>query len=347
MPRPAQGTQGAQGARGETERGPGPGVLRTPDDRFAGLPGFPHRPRYVTVDDPLLGPLRMHYVDAGPADAPPVLLLHGQPTWSFLWRRVITVLAGRGHRVIAPDLIGFGRSDKPARHTDHTVASHVDWTGQLVDRLDLRQATLVGQDWGGPIGLAVVFGPRPDRFDRLVVTNTILHTCEPELGGAPGWANHVDGRGRSVVQSDLLDYVLATQRIPDLRPGVFVRFATAAPVTDEVAAAYDAPFPDESFKAGPRQLPVLIPLTMTDPAAALGRRVWDELSRWDRPLLTAFSDGDPASSGWDRVFQARVPGAAGRRHHTIEGAGHFLQEDRGEELGAVVADFIESNPAAR
>ncbi len=319
--------------------GPAPGVLRTPEDRFRSLPGFAWEPRYLSIPDPALGTLRVHYVDEGPPGAPPVLLLHGQPTWSYLWRTVIARLVGLGHRVVAPDLVGFGRSDKPARRTDHTLAAQVSWTAEVVRALDLRSVTLVVQDWGGPIGLSVL-AAEPDRFARVVAANTICHVGDPSMAGELAWAAYGMGDGRVVLQQELVDYVLLTQRLPVLQPSLFVRFATVTEVPDDVLAAYDAPFPDESYCAGPRQLPVLIPLTPGDPGAALLRGTWEVLRSFDRPFLTAYSDGDPASAGWDRVFRRLVPGAADVPPVTIGAAGHFLQEDRGEELADVVAAFV-------
>ena len=318
-------------------------AARTPEERFAALSDYPFEPHYADVPDSGGGSLRMHYVDEGPPDADLVLLLHGQPTWSYLYRHVVADLARRGHRVIAPDLVGFGRSDKPTDRTAYTVERHVGWLAALVRTLDLTHITVVVQDWGGPIGLSVLAG-EPDRFDRVVATNTVLHSGDPALAGRVEWANHAEGPGRMVVAEALLDYVLFTQRAPDLRASIFVRFATTSDVPEEVLAAYDAPFPDERYAAGMRQFPVLIPLTTGDPGAAVARATWDALERWERPFLTAFSDGDPATRGWDVVFQERVPGAAGQRHTTIAGAGHFVPEDRGLALAAVVADFVEATP---
>lgn len=313
------------------------GVLRTPDERFASLPGYPFEPQFVEVEADGIEPVRMHYVDAGPADGLPVLLVHGQPTWSYLYRKTIAVLAGNGLRAIAPDHIGFGRSDKLTEPTDYTLARHIDWLHSLVERLDLRDVTLVVQDWGGPIGLGAL-AREPERFAGVVATNTVLHTSDPELAGRLEWANHGLGEGRVVLQESLLDYVLFYQRSPDIMPSWFVN-AVAGPLPEDVCAAYDAPFPDRSFKAGLRQLTALIPLTRNDPGAVLGRATMAVLEEWDRPFLTAFSDGDPATRGWDRVFQERVRGAAGQPHVTIAGAGHFVQEQKGEELGRIIVEF--------
>lgn len=318
------------------------GVLRTPDEQFADLPDYPFAPNYVHVQAQGIGrgidSLRMHYVDAGPADGPVVLLTHGQPTWSYLYRKVIAVLAGAGMRVVAPDNIGYGRSDKLTEPTDYTFGRHVDWLHGLVTGLGLNDVTLVAQDWGGPLGLSVLARDE-GRFARVVATNTILHTCDPALEGELAWAHHGVGDGRMMLQEALLDYVSFYQRSPDIVPSFFLD-AVAGPLPTDVLAAYDAPFPDRSYKAGLRQLIALIPLTRNDPGAAIGRATMTVLERWQKPFLTAYSDGDPATRGWERVFQRRVPGARGQNHVTIRGAGHFVQEQRGEELGRIVADFV-------
>ena len=313
-------------------------VLRTPDDRFADLPDFPFEPHYVEVSARGVEPLRMHYVDAGAADSPVVVLLHGQPTWSYLYRDVIGVLSRNGFRVIAFDNIGFGRSDKPADPTAYTFARHIDWVHSAITDLALSDITLVVQDWGGPIGLSVL-ARDPDRFARVVATNTILHTCDPALAGRLTWPHHALGDGQVVHQDTLLDYVAFYQRAPRLVPSVFLD-AVAGPLPADVLAAYDAPFPDPAFTAGLRQMTALIPLTPNDPGAAIGRDTMAVLRTWQRPFLTAYSDGDPPTRGWDNVFAAEIPGAQGQPHTTIAGAGHFVQEQRGGELGRIVADFI-------
>ena len=318
------------------------GVLRTPDERFANLPDYPFSPNYIQVEARGLGQgidaLRMHYVDVGPADGPVVMLMHGQPTWSYLYRKVIGVLVDAGLRVVAPDNIGYGRSDKLTEPTDYTFARHVDWLSGLVTGLDLHDVTLVVQDWGGPLGLSVLARDQ-NRFARIVATNTILHTCDPALEGELTWAHHGVGAGRMMLEETLLDYVSFYQRAPDIVPSFFLD-AVAGPLPRDVLAAYDAPFPDRSFKAGLRQLIALIPLTRNDPGAAIGRATMEVLERWQKPFLTAYSDGDPATRGWERVFQRRVPGARGQNHVTITGAGHFVQEQRGEELGRIIAEFV-------
>ncbi|MEV3905779.1 haloalkane dehalogenase [Mycobacterium sp. NPDC050551] len=312
-------------------------VLRTPDHRFTDLPGFDFAPHYVDVRCRGCEPVRMHYVDEGPPDGAVVLLLHGQPTWSYLYRTMIRVLADAGHRVVAPDHIGFGRSDKPTQRTDYTFSRHVEWVHSLVTTLDLRDVTLVAQDWGGPIGLSVL-ARDPDRFAGVVASNTILHTCDPALAGALAWPHHGVGDAAVLLTETLLDYVSYYQRSPTITASMFLD-AVAGPLDPDVLAAYDAPFPDPSYQAGLRQLTALIPLTRNDPGAAIGRATMAALEQWNRPFLTAYSDGDPATAGWDRVFQDRVPGARGQAHVTIAGAGHFVQEQRGAELGRIVADF--------
>jgi haloalkane dehalogenase len=313
-------------------------VVRTPDHCFAGLPDYDFAPNYHLVQTRGTPPLRMHFVDTGPRDAPVVLLLHGQPTWSYLYRHTIRVLVEAGLRVIAPDHIGFGRSDKPTDPTQYTFARHVGWMQALVEGLELREITLVAQDWGGPIGLSVL-ARQPDRFAGVVVTNTILHTCDPALADRLTWAHHGVGDSRVLHEETLLDYIAFYQRSPDITPSMFLD-AVAGPLPAPVLAAYDAPFPDRTHKAGLRQLTALVPLTRNDPGAAIGRATMAVLEEWDRPFLTAYSDSDPATRGWERVFQEGVPGARGREHPTIAGAGHFVQEQRGEQLGAIVAGFV-------
>ena len=314
------------------------GVLRTPDECFANLPGYPFEPRYAQVRTDGIDTLRMHYVDAGPSDGPVVLLVHGQPTWSYLYRKVIGVLVDAGLRAIAPDHVGFGRSDKLTERTDYTFARHVDWLHSFVTVLDLRDVTLVVQDWGGPIGLSML-ARDPDRFARILATNTVLHTSDPTLAGKLGWANHGVGDEQVTLQEHLVDYVLFYQRAPDIFPSYFVK-GVCGPLPDDVLAAYDAPFPDATYKAGLRQLTALIPLTRNDPGAAIGRATMAALEQWRRPFLTAYSDGDPPTRGWETVFQERIPGAAGQEHTTITGAAHFVQEQQGEQLGRVIARFV-------
>lgn len=288
-------------------------ILRTPEDRFSSLPGFPYRPSYAQTSDGL----RMAFVDEG--RGPVVLLLHGEPSWSYLYRTMIPVLVDAGFRCVAPDLIGFGRSDKPAEVSDHTYAGHVEWLrSALFGELDLTDVTLVCQDWGGLLGLRLV-AEHPDRFARVCAANT----------GLP------DGRHRLPDSwQRFRDFVTGT---PDLPVGQLVARGCAEPLSAGERAAYDAPFPDPSYLAGPRALPDLVPQDADNPATADNQRAWRVLTTFDKPFLCAFSDQDPITAGSDRLLTARIPGAAGQPHTTITGGGHFLQEDRGEEFARVVA----------
>ena len=289
-------------------------VLRTPEHRFADLPDFAFPPHYATVAHGL----RMAYVEAGPAGGQPVLLLHGEPTWSFLYRRVIPILADAGLRVIAPDLAGFGRSDKPADVTDHTYGRHVEWVRSFAfDALDLRGVTVVGHDWGGLIGLRVAT-ENADRIGRIVATNTGLPTGDQQMPEV--W----------------LRFRNAVRTAPVLDVARLVRSGCRSTVPPEVLAAYDAPFPDETYKAAPRAMPNLVPTTPDDPASAANRAAWHRLSTWNKPFLVAFSDRDPITSAMGPVLQRVVPGA---ESVTIAGGGHFVQEDAGEQLAVAIARF--------
>ena len=292
-------------------------LLRTPDDRFAALPGYSFAPHYLDVDG-----VRVHYLDEGPRAGALVLLMHGEPSWSYLYRKMIPLLTAAGHRVIAPDLVGFGRSDKPTHREDYTYQRHVDWMRAVLTQLDLRQVTLVGQDWGGLIGLRLV-AEHPDRFARVVTANTFLPTGDVAPGPAFfAWREY-------------------SQTTPTFHVGGIIRGGCAQPVADDIVAAYDAPFPDDRYLAGPRQFPMLVPAVPNDPASAANRAAWDVLRGFDKPFLTAFSDQDPITGGADAIFQREIPGAQGQPHTTVVGGGHFLQEDRGEELARVVVNFME------
>lgn len=291
-------------------------ILRTPDECFANLPGYAFEPHYVEVDG-----LRIHYVDEGQTSAEPVLLMHGEPSWSYLYRKMIPIITAAGYRAIAPDLVGFGRSDKPARRADYTYQRHVDWMRGLLEALDLRRITLVCQDWGGLIGLRLA-AEHEQRFARIVAANTGLPTGDHPMGEA------------------FSQWQRFSQEVKSLPIGRIVKNSCVTSLPAEVVAAYEAPFPDERYKEGARQFPVLVPTRPDDPAAPANRRAWGVFSRWQKPFLTAFSDSDPITRGADLLFQKLIPGAQGQPHTTIVAAGHFLQEDKGQELAQVVLDFI-------
>jgi haloalkane dehalogenase len=299
-------------------------VLRTPDPRFANLPGYAFAPRYLEIDDAASGQrLRMHYLDEGPADAAPVLLMHGEPSWSYLYRKMIPLLVDAGRRVIAPDLIGFGRSDKPAAIEDYSYQRHVDWMSSFLDRLELKRISLCCQDWGGLIGLRLV-AEHGDRFARVLAANTFLPTGDHDLGEAfHQWREY-------------------SRSAPVLPVGQIVSRGCAQRLSDAEVAAYDAPFPDESFKAGARAFPQLVPASADDPAAEPNRRAWKSLMQWRKPFLTAFSDQDPITRGADAILQKLIPGANKQAHTTLVGGGHFLQEDVGAELAGVLNRFVDA-----
>ncbi len=299
-------------------------ALRTPDSQFEGLPEFDFAPNYADVPDQDGGSLRVHYLDEGPSDGPVVVPLHGEPSWSFLYRHMVPILSAAGLRSIVPDLVGFGRSDKPTRRSDYTYARHVEWMRSLLfDQLDLSDVTLVGQDWGGLIGLRLV-GEHPERFARVVAANTFLPTGD----GTPSAA--------------FLAWRAYSQEVETFRSGNIVKGGCLSDLSPEIIRGYDAPFPDQSYVEGARQFPTLVPISFDDPAAAANRAAWEVLESFDKPFLTAFSDGDPITAGLEENLKQRIPGTRGQSHVTIEGAGHFLQEDKGPELARVVVDFVRS-----
>jgi haloalkane dehalogenase len=248
-------------------------------------------------------------------------MLHGEPSWSYLYRKMIPVITAAGYRAVAPDLVGFGRSDKPERREDYTYQRHVDWMKGWLEAVDLRQITLVCQDWGGLVGLRLA-ASHEERFDRVVAANTGMPTGDRPMGEA------------------FLRWQRYSQTTPNFHAGGIVKGGCVSELSPEVVAAYDAPFPDDRYKAGARQFPLLVPTSPDDPATVPNRKAWEVLARWEKPFLTAFSDSDPIMQGGDRVFQKVIPGAKGQPHTTIVGAGHFLQEDKGEELAQVVVDFM-------
>ncbi len=331
-------------------------VVRTPDERFAGLSGYPFSPHYTEVKGARGTGLRMHHLDEGARDAPVILCLHGQPSWSYLYRKMVPLLTGAGYRVIAPDLIGFGRSDKPTAMADYTYDGHVAWLNQWLAGLDLTDVTLVCQDWGGLIGLRVV-ADQSERFARLVIANTGLPSSDTVTDEV---ADFLGSLWPSVPVPDA--EMLATkfaERAPDAflywvkyaseYSGFSVRdvFGMLSGVQDPaVLAGYVAPFPDGTYLAGARAFPTLVPLLphhKKDREA--NDRAWAVLDRFERPVLTAFSDGDPVTAGGEIPFQTRIPGAQEVAHVTIHGAGHFLQEDKPQALSDAVIHFMASTGA--
>jgi haloalkane dehalogenase len=295
-------------------------VLRTPDSRFENLPGWPFAPHYADITDAATGQnLRMAYVDEGPRDGATVLLLHGEPSWSYLYRHMIPTLAASGRRVLAPDLIGFGRSDKPADRNDYTYERHVAWLSQWFTDMDLQDVTLFCQDWGGLLGLRLV-AAFPERFAGVVVANT----------GLPIGTTFSEGFGQ---------WLAFSQSTPDLPIGQIVDMATGRELSDAERAAYDAPFPDASYKGGACQFPTLVPITPEHGSVAENKAAWAVLTGFDKPFVTAFSDADPITGGGDAVFQKLVPGAKGQPHVTLSG-GHFLQEDCPADIVAVIEGVL-------
>ncbi|WP_017810060.1 haloalkane dehalogenase [Leptospira alstonii] len=296
-------------------------ILRTPDSAFENLPGYDFKANYLEVRN-----LRMHYVDEGSAEEKEtILLLHGEPSWSYLYRKMIPALSVAGYRVIAPDLIGFGKSDKPDDPDFFSYQAHMDWLKEFVEKLNLGNVTLFCQDWGGLLGLRLV-AENPERFSRIVAANTFLPT-----GDVPP-------------KEDFLKWRHFSQNVKRLSIGSIVKNGCASALSPEVVAAYDAPYPDESYKAAARKFPALVPISPDDPASEPNRKAWEILRTWKKPFLTAFSDGDPITKGGDIFFRRLIPGAKGQKHVTIANGGHFLQEDKGEELAEVIKTFIEANP---
>jgi len=290
---------------------------RTPDHCFDNLPGYPFDPHYFDV-----GGLRMHYVDEPGQKPITVVMLHGEPSWSYLYRKMIPIVNKAGYRVIAPDLIGFGRSDKPVALEDYSYQKHLDWLVALFQGLDLENVVLFCQDWGGLLGLRIA-SEHPEWFNSIIASNTMLPT-----GDVP--ANEAFNKWK--------DYAL---NVPEFDAGKILQMATVSELSQEVLDAYNAPYPDESYKAGARMFPNLVPVTPDNPASEGNRKAWARLMKWEKPLLTAFSDKDPIMSGLEKFFHS-IPGAVGKDHVTIHDAGHFLQEDKGEELAEVILSFIDS-----
>ncbi len=296
-------------------------ALRTPDSRFENLPDYAFEPHYVDIDG-----LRMHYVDEGPADGPVVLLLHGEPSWSYLYRFMVPPLADAGLRAIAPDLVGFGKSDKPARMSDYSYTGHVAWMSAFVDALSLQDITLFCQDWGSLIGLRVA-AENPDRFARIALGN----------GGLP--------TGDETMPRAFLIWRAFARYSPWFPIGRIIDKGTVTDLDPAVIAAYDAPFPSGKYKAGARAFPRLVPVSPDNPATEANRDAWKIFEQWEKPFLTCFSNRDPITRGGEVPWQERVPGARHQPHVRIRNAGHFLQEEKGPELAEMLIDFVGRSPS--
>lgn len=297
-------------------------ILRTPDDRFENLPDYPFAPHYLTINERSEDvAIRIHYIDEGDPAAQTVLMLHGEPSWSFLYRKMVTPFVQAGYRVIAPDLPGFGKSDKPGKRADYSYARHVQWMQDWLRGMDLQDIVLICQDWGGLIGLRLV-AAEPNRFARVVTTNTMLPTGDHSPGEA------------------FLKWQQFSQDVLVFPAGQIVGKAVVTPLPDAVIAAYDAPFPDESYKEGARQFPTLVPTRPDDPESQANRDAWKVLMGYKKPWLCAFGDSDPITGAAAPVIQKLIPGCQGQPHTTLRGGGHFIQEDCGEELSQVVLDWL-------
>ena len=295
-------------------------LLRTPNDRFEALPDFPFEPNYVEVDG-----IRIHYVDEGTKEAEVVLLMHGEPSWSFLYRHMIAILVKAGYRTVAPDLVGFGRSDKPTEKIDHSYHKHVEWMSKWINLLDLKNITLFCQDWGSLIGLRVAI-ENQERFNRIVLSN----------GGLP--------TGEQRISEAFLNWRKFSRESPVFKIKNIIQSSTTTKLPKEVLRGYEAPFPDDSYKAGARIMPSLVPISPDDPEHEANKKASELFKQWKKPFLTAFSDSDPVTRGGERFWQKYVPGAQGQNHTTIKNAGHFVQEDKGPELAKLIVEFIKNNP---
>ena len=328
--------------------------LRTPDAQFENLADYPFSPNYLNVDDTEGGELRVHYLDEGPRDGPVVLLMHGQPVWSYLYRYMIPPLVSAGFRVIVPDLVGFGRSDKPAKPEDYTFARHVTWMSDWLTQLDLTEITVFFQDWGSLIGLRLVTA-FPDRFSRVVLANGGLPAgmIPPILGKILQWMYP----RLAVVKAEQLSEKFKVKwgvpgflywrkyaaESPDFSIGDVLRVTAGPSLTDDSIVGYEAPFPDQSYMAGARQFPMLVPVFMNEPEVEQNKATWRELRKFTKPFMLAFSDKDPVTAGGDKKFLEQVPGCKGVQHRTITDAGHFLQQDQPEKCVRAILDIMAVN----
>lgn len=299
--------------------------LTTPETYFQSISDYSYTPHYIQVDDTEGGTLKLHYIDEGSKDAEVILMLHGEPSWSYLYRKMIGPAVAAGYRVIAPDLIGFGKSDKPTKRSDYTYQRHLDWVRQVLIQLELKDITLVCQDWGGLLGLRLV-AEHTDLFARVLAANTMLPTGDHAAGEA------------------FMNWQKFSQEVEVFPVAGIIKGSAVTTLSDEVLAAYNAPFPDETYKAGARQFPLLVPTTTDNPETKANRQAWEVLQQYTKPFITAFSDSDPVTAGGDKIMQKLIPGCQGQAHTTIVQGGHFLQEDQGEQLADVLLTFISANP---
>ena len=297
-------------------------ILRTPEDRFKTLPDYPFKPNYQTVEDRWAGVgIRIHYIDEGDRESQVVLMLHGEPSWSFLYRKMVAPFVHAGYRVVVPDLPGFGKSDKPGKRTDYSYARHVAWMQDWLRLMDLQNIILICQDWGGLIGMRLV-AAEPQRFARVITTNTMLPT-----------GDHGAGEAFSKWQK-------FSQEVAVFPTGLVIDRGTVTDLSDAVIEAYEAPFPDETFKEGARQFPLLVPTTPDNPESQANRDAWKVLMGFEKPWLCAFGDSDPITAGGASIIQKLIPGCQNQPHTTLTGGGHFIQEDCGPELSRVVLDWL-------
>ena len=294
-------------------------IIRTPESRFDHLPAYNFTPNYLEIDNDL----RMHYLDEGGKEKPIILLLHGEPSWSFLYRKMIPILSDNGFRVIAPDLIGFGKSDKYVDQEAYSYQKHLEWVTHFIEKLDLKNIILFCQDWGGLLGLRILTELK-ERFSMVIASNTALPTADRPM------------------PESFMQWREFSQYSKKFNIGQVLNMGTLEELTDEVIAAYNAPFPSEEYKAGARIFPTLVPIDSNDPEAVKNRMAWKELMKWQKPFLTIFGDGDPIMKGVEKAFQKLVPGTKGQ-NHTILNAGHFIQEEKGEELAELIVEFYRSN----
>ncbi len=289
-------------------------VIRTPENRFENLEDYKFSSNYIYVEEDL----RLHYLDEGNLDNPIILLLHGEPTWSYLYRKMIPILSKK-FRVIAPDLIGFGKSDKLLNRLDYTYQKHIDWISTFILKLDLKSITMFCQDWGGLIGLRIIT-EMENRFSKIIASNTTLPT------------------GKMPLSENFLKWREYSQHSPGFDIGKVIDKGTVKPLSENVLAAYNAPFPSEEYKAGARIFPILVPIEHDNPESIKNIQAWEKLKLWNKPFLTIFGDEDYVMAGAEKAFQKLIPGTKGQ-NHTILNAGHFIQEDQGEELAKLIIEF--------